>query len=160
MSEHFLQSRDDDADPSEREPRPEPGERRGAARDAPHDDPRQSEAQYDERLGGQLLQLGREPTDGAEGEEHGWAGAGAHDRHGVPRHLREVQTQVVVSAADGLADVVGNDVGEKRRGRRRDYDNDTGPVGDALRGGRDDRGEHEDIAVDVGAYATAHALYG
>ena len=27
-------------------------------------------------------------------------------------------------------------------------------------GGREDCGEHEDIAVDVGAHATAHALYG
>jgi hypothetical protein len=75
--------------------------------------------------------------------------------------LREVQTQgLVVGAADGLADSVGNDMGEKRRGHGRDNENDGGPVGDALRGGREDCGEHEDIAVDVGTHATAHALYG
>ena len=41
-----------------------------------------------------------------------------------------------------------------------DDDDDGTPVGDALGGGRKDRGEHEDVAVDVGAHATAHALYG
>ena len=56
--------------------------------------------------------------------------------------------------------IVGNDMGEKRRGRGRDNENDGGPVGDVSQGGREDCGEHEDIAVDVGAHATAHALYG
>jgi hypothetical protein len=76
--------------------------------------------------------------------------------------LREVQTQglLVVVAADGLADVVGEDVGEESRGRGPDNEDEGGPVGDVLGGGREDRGEHEDVAVDVGAHARAHALYG
>ena len=81
--------------------------------------------------------------------------------HGVARLLRELRTQGhVVGAADGLADVVGNDVGKERRGRRRPNDHHGGPVGDTLGRGRKDGGEHEDIAVDVGAYARAHALHG
>ena len=58
-----------------------------------------------------------------------------------------------------MAGVVGDDVGEERRGRGRDDYEDGTPVGDALGGGREYGGEHEDVAVDVGAHARSHALY-
>jgi hypothetical protein len=75
--------------------------------------------------------------------------------------LGELQAQVlIVVAAYSLADSVGKDVGEERRGRGRDDDKDSAPMGDALGGGRKDRSEDEDVAVDVGAHARAHALYG
>src|SRR5215216_913979 len=66
----------------------------------------------------------------------------------------------VMGAAYGLANSVSKDVGEERRGRCGDDDKDGAPVGDALGGGRKDRGEDEDVAVDVGAHARAHAFYG